>query len=240
MIDRGLLLSGVVVVLVLLAADRWTGLPTRQRGELFDQLMLPTLAGILFGRVTAAGLDDPTSLRSLRALLVIRGGVEFWPGVLVTILLLALQIRRRRGPVSFGLADVVPYLLWGYAAFEATCLVRDGCYGPLTSFGLRPTGLQSRMFPIGLVVAGVIATCAFVIQRLWSVSPWLRVVLAGATVAGARAVASFWLPSLGPGLSRPHLESLAVAVACLAAAVLLLARRRMSRPPPDGVVTGSG
>lgn len=225
MLDLGLLFSGVVMLLVVSAASRWAPSAFLGRSEVLDRLYVPAVLGILGGRVAAAALDDPGSLRSVRALLVIRGGVEFWPGVAVTTGALAFGLRRRRVEVAGGLAELAPYLLWGYASYEITCLVRDGCYGPASPIGLVPEGLTARQFPIGLVVGATLAVLATVLRQLWSISAPAKLLLAVGGLAAVRSVASFWLPRLGDGLSRPHLESAGVLTATVVVAAAIRGRQ---------------
>ena len=236
MLDVGLLTTAVVLWLVLAAASQWAPSPAVERGELLDRLALPAVAGVIAGRLVAAILDDPASLRSLRAFLVIRGGVEFWPGMAVAAALLAVGIRRRRRAVTFDLADLAPFLLWGYAAYEASCVVRDDCYGPASPFGFTPDGLRATMFPVGLVVAGVVAVLGLTVRRLWSWDPASRIVLAVGGVAAVRSVASIWLPRIDDGLTRQHIESIGVlAAALVAGASLRIAHVRRWRRSREGV-----
>lgn len=236
MLDFGLLATGAAIWLVLAAAARWAPTSVIDRGELLDRLALPAVAGLLAGRLVAAVLDDPASLRSVRAFLVIRGGVEFWPGVLVTVGVLAAGIRRRRRGIAFDLAELAPFLLWGYATYEATCLVRDGCYGPASAIGLTPDGLRTTTFPVGLVAAAAIAILAIAVRQLWGWPPLSRIALAVGGVAAVRSVASIWLPRLGDELTRQHVESLGVlAVVSLAAAYLRMVHVRRRRRSFEGV-----
>lgn len=240
MLDLGLLATGAAVWLVLTAASRWAPSSVVERGDLLDRLAYPVIAGLLAGRMVAAVLDDPASLRSVRAFLVLRGGVEFWPGVLVTVALLAAGIRRRKRSIVFDLADLAPFALWGYAAYEATCLVRDGCYGPASTFGLTPDGLSTTMFPVGLVAAAMIAVVGLTLRQLWAWRPESRIALAVGGVAAVRSVASIWLPRLGEGLTRQHLESLGVlAAALLAGAWIRMARVRHRRRSLAGIAPAS-
>ena len=216
MLDFGLLTSAITIIAVVAVAARWAPTPALDPRGVADRLDAPVIAGILVGRLVAAALDDPTSLRSIRALLVIRGGVEFWPGVAVAVALLAWGVRRRReGPVGLTLAELAPFLLWGYATWEATCLLRDGCYGPSSSIGLVPDGLTTRQFPIGLVVAAAVAALGAALRQLWGWAPWAKVAAAVAGVAAARSIASIWLPRLADALTRQHIQPLAVLAGCL-------------------------
>lgn len=234
MLDTGLLLTGVLVWLVIASAARWAPLPVFDRTEILDRLVVPCLLGLLGGRLVAVILDDPASLGSLRSFLVIRGGVEFWPGVVVAVAALVWALRRQRRPIWLAIAELCPFLLWGYATYEAGCIVREGCYGPVSSIGLVPDGLRSRMFPVGLVVAVVVFGGGLAVHRLRSWTPRARVLLALGAVAAARSVASIWLPRLGNGPTRQHVESVAVVVAVAAAAIVAAAARRKPRHAPLG------
>lgn len=219
MLDVGLLVSGVAIFVVLSVAPRWAAPSILEPAAVLDRLLAPALAGLVAARVTAAALDDPTSLQSVRALLVIRGGVEFWAGVAVTVSVFAWTVRRDRMRPSLALADVAPFALWGYATYEAMCVFRDGCYGPASSIGLVPDGLQTRMFPVGLATAASVTLLGFAVRNLWAWSPTAKMLLAVGGLAATRAVASFWLPHLGDGPTRQHVESIAVTAAVTAIAL---------------------
>src|SRR3546814_7909727 len=91
--------------------------------------------------VCSSDLDDPESLGSIRALLVVRSGVEFWAGLAVFFVLLRRSVvrqHRRRGHEA--LAELAPFALWGYALYEATCGLRDGCL--IGSAAVRERGCQ--------------------------------------------------------------------------------------------------
>lgn len=228
MLDVGLLLSGMVVWFGVRVADRVTAPRLSERVEAVDRLLAPALCGVLVGRAVAAALDDPSSLRSVRSFLVVRGGVEFWPGAIALLVVVVVAARRRRRSGLFEAAELVPFALVGYALFEATCLLRDGCYGPPSSLGLVPQGLDTRMFPIGLAVAAATLALAITLQRSWWVAPGLRVAIAIAGLGAIRALAATWLPHLGSGMPRTQRESLA-AIAAGFLVILPAAVRRWHR-----------
>ena len=232
MLDIGLLVSMFVILCVLYAAARWAPVGSMASNETVDRLYLPAFAGVLGGRVVAAALDDPTSLRSLRALLVLRGGVEFWPGVAVGVLALVVGLRRAGAPVMLDLVELTPFVLWGYGAWELTCFLRDGCFGPPVPFGLVPDGLSHPQFPVGLVQGAAVVGLGFLVRHLWSAGPVQRLLVAVAGLAAIRAVGSFWLPHLGSGLTRQHWQSLAVAVLA-GASLAITSRRSIARTPAD-------
>ena len=225
MLDTGLLLSGAIVVLGMSLATRAFSVPW-SASETLDRLLLPAIAGVLAGRGIALLLDDPTSLRTLRTFLVIRGGVEFWAGALAAVAVAALAARRAHDPVLSTLAHLAPVATVGYAAFEAACLVREGCYGPHTAVGLRPDGIATAMLPLGVLVGAGLTAVAIVLARRWDQSPLVRIAVATLAVGLARSVASVWLPRIGDGLTRQHRESIVVVVLAATALLALQLNRR--------------
>ena len=227
MIDTGLLLSGALAAAAMwLAARRF--LPDRPASGVVEDLLLAALWGVIAGRAFAAAFDDPASLRSLRAFLVIRGGVELWPGAAVAAVVLAVQAARRREAPLRAVAALAPVALIGYAAYEATCLVREGCYGPAAPVGLRPDGLTTTMIPGGIVVGIALVAVAVGATRLQS--PSLRLLVCLAAVATARSLVSIWLPRLGEGLTRPHRTSIMIAVLASGGLVALTLAHRRAGP----------
>lgn len=223
-IDTGLLISVVALVAIPVVWSRLGGI--RIDGErLTDAAIAPLVSGLLAARVATLLLDDPAALRSFKDASVIRGGVDFWPGIIVAALVTAWGAHRSgKDPVA-RLAALAPFALVAYAVFEATCIIREGCFGPRTPFGFRPVGLQSTMFPLGLAVALVVVATAIVIHRSdWSSG--FRVGLAVAVVSSLRAVVSFWLPKIGDGLTRAHQWSLVVAVISATFVAVLWIRER--------------
>lgn len=220
MLDTGLLLSGVVMIGAMWFAARLLRLPESPSATL-DWLVTPGIVGLLAGRAAALVLDDPTSLGSLRSFLVIRGGAELWPGAVVAAGVLAVSLRRAREPVIGTMARLAPIVLIGYAAYEATCVLREGCYGPVSPLGLRPDGLSTRMLPAGVVVALSLGVVAVLLVRRLSDAPVASLLLAIAAVGGARSLSSVWLPRLGDELTRPHRESIGVLATAVAGLLVL-------------------
>lgn len=169
------------------------------------------VVGLAVARVVAVALDDPAGLRDLKSMLSIRGGVELWAGVFAGVAYVAVRAARSHHDVWKVLASGAPLAMWGYATWEATCMLRDGCFGPVSPFGLVPTGLTQRVLPIGLLVAVAVAAIAGIAWRWRQRAPILAVCGSVAGVAAVRSVAAFWLPALGDGLTRPHRESLVLA-----------------------------
>ena len=235
MIDSGLLVSlgatlGSVWVLARLMPPR-----TMAARDIIDSSLTGILTGIATARVAAMAFDDPAGLRRLGDVLLLRGGLDFWPGVLAGALTLTVIWHRSGVAVVPRLADGAPYALCAYAAYEATCLARDGCFGPRSPVGLRPGGLGSPQFPIGLAVAIAVIGLAAGVRRLAAQSGAPAVMLAVGGLAATRFVAAFWLPRVSLGPTRQQVESLVVlAVAAVAGAVMMVA------PPGIGIRTSQG
>lgn len=228
MIDVGLLLTMVVAVgLPSLIATWWPLTTFDEPVGFLDVAIWPAFVGLGVGRLVAVAIDGPSSLGSLSDLLIIRSGVEFWPGVAAAMLAIAWSAHRAGFAPSERLAALVPLTLVGYAGYEATCLVRDGCYGPESSLGLQPPGTSTRMLPIGVVAAFAVLVGAIVLHRRsgrWS--SWIVLFGGGATVAGVRSLASIWLPHLGDGPTRQHWSSIVVLVVASAALMTVTATGR--------------
>ncbi|MEP7020315.1 MAG: hypothetical protein ABI808_06665 [Pseudonocardiales bacterium] len=181
---------------------------------LIDTTSGALLIGIAIGRLAAVAIDDPGSLTSLSDLLIIRSGVEFWPGVAAGVGWIAFRARQDNVSPAVRLAAITAPALVAWACYEATCLLRDGCPGPVTTFGLRPDGLVQRMFPVSLGIAAAAAGAAVVVRR-WHRHglPDLQVIaVALLSLATIRSFASIWLPHIGNGLTRQHRTSIAVAI----------------------------
>ncbi len=234
MIDVGLLATIAIVLIVpSVFVPPWptsaaiTGLLDTAGGAL--------LIGLVVGRLTAVAIDDPGSLTRISDLLIIRSGVEFWPGVAAGMAWIALRANRDHIAPAQRLAALTAPALVAWACFEAACLVRDGCPGPISTFGLRPDGLVQRMFPVDVVVAVAAIGAAIATRRLHRRGmPSLQVVaLVIALLAVIRSVASIWLPHIGDGLTRQHKTSLVVAVIASATFVALRIRDGQSTAPTE-------
>ena len=249
MIDVGLLVSMVAAVGVPMLVQRWWPLRTVDGVSVLDLVVVPAVVGLVVGRLVAVALDAPGSLTRIGDLMIIRSGVEFWPGAAVAAALIGVDARRQGVPVVGRLADLAPLGLVGYATYEAGCIVRDGCFGPASPVGLRPPGAVTTMVPIGLGVAAAVGVVAVFVHRI-SVGTveapqpvpdsgaWLRLVSAVAGLAAVRSTASIWLPHVGEGLTRPHVTSIGVALVTVPAAVGLALR--MARSDRSHVHSGQG
>lgn len=226
--DYGLLASIAAVLAVpTLLVRPW---PPQDPGwRLLDRVGGSLAVGLLVGRAAALAIDDPSSLTSVADLLVIRSGVDFWPGLTAGIAWLVWTERRSNGHPSVLLATVASAGLVGWAAYEASCLLRDGCPGPISPIGLRPDGLVERQFPVALVVAFAAVMVGWLIDRARrrDLPDLDAIIVAIGAVALIRSIASFWLPHVGTGLTRQHLASLIVLLTCTV--VLAVVRQRRTR-----------
>jgi hypothetical protein len=228
-IDVGLMAT-IAIMLTIPAVFIRPWPPDALRSGVLDTSLAALFAGVVVGRLTSLAFDDPGSLTSLSDLLIIRSGVEFWPGLIAGLVCLAIGARRDHILASLRLAALMPAALVAWAAFEATCLVRDGCPGPESTIGLRPDGLVTTMFPIGIAVAACAIAAAVILGR-WhrSGAPSIQVAIAGVgAVAGIRSIASIWLPHIGSGPTRQHRESIAAAALSAAAMIIVATRNRHS------------
>lgn len=225
-----------VAALSRLAPPRFT-----KGDSLIDLLSLPLLAGVAAARLSAVALDDPSALGRARDLLLIRGGMDLWPGLLAAALTLVVLLRRDREVTALsGLVDVAPYVLWALAMYESTCVLRDGCFGPASRVGLRPPGVDYGQIPVGLAVAAALAAIGLLVRRLGSSDRPAALVAAISGLAAVRSVSAFWLPRITTGLTRQHRESLVVLVASVATGmVILTARIRSQRRRRAPAATGT-
>lgn len=240
MIDYGLLVSTIVAFGVPSLLVWWWPLEAAPAPPASDEppgfldiAVGPAFAGLAVGRLTTLALDDPNSIGSLSDMLIIRSGVEFWPGVATAVVVVLWGEHRTGLPRPRRLAVLAPLAIVGYAAYEAACVFRDGCFGPEGDIGLRPQGLSTTMFPIGWVMAAVLVVAAVAVRELAFRVRSRVVVVAAATVAvaGVRAIGSTWLPHVGEGLTRQHLTSIIVAVAASAVLAFGLASTARRNQP---------
>jgi len=214
-IDFGLLVSMIIGFgLPSLLISWWPLLSYDEPMSFIDAALGPAFAGLAVGRLSALALDDPSSIGSISDMLIIRSGVEFWPGVLTAAAVLVWSARRAGLPLMVRLADLVPAAMVGYAGYEAACVFRDGCFGPLSSIGLRPPGLTATMLPVGWFMAAAVLAAAVLVRQaaIKGTSPLVVILLGGVAVSAVRSVGSIWLPHVGDGLTRQHLTSIALVV----------------------------
>jgi hypothetical protein len=230
MIDRGLALSMALIGAMVWLTGRVAPPKAVERDQLFDALAAPVLLGLLVGRLVAMALSDLRGLAQVRDVLIIRGGVEFWPAVAVGTLVAARKARRDGLRPSLRVVDLAPFVLVGMATYDATCLVREGCFGPTASIGLAPPGVASTMVPVGLLTAAALLGLAAAAHRWGRRRSQVALAAIVTFVAAERAVASIWLPRFGPGPTRQHVESVVVAVIASGWLALAVVRSRS----PDG------
>jgi hypothetical protein len=231
-IDFGLVVSLLASIgAPALLAARWAYDDGTSR--FLDDVTAPLLVGLVVGRVVSLALDDPNSIGTLSDMLVIRSGVEFWPGAAAAAGAAAWQARRTERLATEQLAALAPLALVGYAAFEATCVFRDGCLGPVAPVGLRPPGLQATMLPVGWLMAAATFVGALVLHRRRDrTRPAVSVATAVVIAAAVRSLGSLWLPHVGDGMTRQHLSSFSMlAVATIVTALLSCPTRPAATGP---------
>ncbi len=227
--DVGLLLTVLIVVGGVLSALRVAPPAGVDRAQLVELGSTPVVVGLVAARVVFVLLDHPASVFRIQDLMVVRAGMEFWAGVVVSLVWIFARARRSvdRSDAMVKLAAAVPYLLIGVALYEASCLVRDGCLGPVARVGFVPRGLDSPMVPVGLVVAAALGVAAVVLRQAWTLEADQTVLCALAGLGGVRLVASWFLPAVGP--SRVERESAVVFGLAVIGLVVVTARRRTAR-----------
>lgn len=240
MIDRGLLLTMVVIAIGVTALVRLVPPRTIRSDGLFDRLSLPLLAGVAAARLTAVALDDPSAIGRVRDLLLIRGGMELWAGLLAAALTVVVtRPHEFEVPAMGALADLAPYVLCAIAVYEGACVLRDGCFGPASSIGLRPAGVGYSQLPVGLGVAAALSVLALAVRKLGSGHPLAALVSGVGGLAAVRSVAAVWLPRVSAGLTRQHRESLVVLAGAVALGLVLLAAHCPPRPRRIATVSSS-
>ena len=232
MIDIGLLASIAIVLIVpAVFVPPWPA--SAAMTGFIDTAGGAMLIGLLVGRLAAVAIDDAGSLSRIGDLLIIRSGVEFWPAVAAGTAWIAIRSKREHIAPAQRLAALTAPAFVAWACYEAACLVRDGCPGPLSSLGLRPDGLVAPMFPVDVLAAVAAAGAAMATRRFHRRGmPSLQVVvLAIALLAVIRSVASIWLPHIGDGMTRQHKTSVVIAViATLSFVAIRISTRRVIAP----------
>ena len=111
MIDYGLLVSVIIAFGVPSLLMWWWPLDTApiaasgpEPPGFLDVAVGPAFAGLAVGRLVTLALDDPNSLGSLSDMLIIRSGVEFWPGVIGA----AAVVDEESGELVSGREDRAP------------------------------------------------------------------------------------------------------------------------------------
>jgi hypothetical protein len=239
-IDVGLLLTMVVALGLPAVIARWWQLSTVDNSAgFFDVAIAPAFAGLAAGRLVAVTIDDPTALSSVSDLLIVRSGVEFWPGVAAAAVVAAWSAHRSAVSAVSRLGELAPLALVGYAGYEAACLVRDGCFGPDTAIGLSPPGTATTMLPIGVLAAAVVAVGAAVLHREQQRRTPSAILAGGfVVVAAVRSIGSVWLPHIGAGPTRQQWSSIVVALVSGAVLVALSGRAAHRTPRQTARVAG--
>lgn len=213
----------LLVAAAALAARVWPPRTTLPK-ELLDLAAGPVIAGLVVGRLVAMAIDDPSGMSRPGDLLIIRGGMEFWPGLAAGAAWATVAARRADVAWLERLADLAPYGLVAVGVYEATCLIRDGCFGPAVRAGLRPPGTAAPQLPVGVLVGAVLFAFAIACRRVGTSRASLAILVAIGGLSATRAASGFVLPAVGDIPTRPHAESLVVLAATVVVAVARLVR----------------
>ena len=231
MIDYGLVTSLILAFgIPSLLGSWWTISSNDGTIGFLDVATGPALVDLAVGRLTTLALDDPASIGSLSDMVIIRSGVEFWPGVAAGAAAAMWSAHRSADSPSTRLAELAPLAMISYASYEAACIFRDGCFGPDSPIGLRPPGLLATVLPVGWLMAAAVAVAAIGVHTLnkRGTSTAIVVLTAVFAVASTRAVGSVWLPHVGDGPTRQHLASIAIAGVTIVSIVALSLRPHSS------------
>lgn len=236
MIDQGLLASLFVVAVGVWVIARGVRPACADPEDLLDLLSVPVMVGVIGARLTAVALDDPSAFSRPADLLLVRGGMDLWAGIVAGAAALSVALHRRGDEsVVASVAQLSPYAIWGIALYEGTCLVREGCFGPVSAVGITPAGASSRHLPVGLALGASLVILGVLVRRLACLDSLLAIATAVGGLGAARAVAAIWLPRISEGLSRQHAESLVVLAMALVvgtARLVVVARSRCTRRLP--------
>lgn len=237
MIDARLLLAAIGAWAAVAASARWWRPGWAPAAlDVTGSLVVPLFVGLAAARLASMAADG---VLSTRGLFIVRGGVQFWPGVAAATLAAAIAARREGSHVGMRLAALTPPALVGYATFEASCAFRDGCPGPFARFGLSPPGLP-RQVPVGVLVALGVVALAAAVRHL---PPALVPAAAAAGVGSLRAAAAQWLPTLTSGVPASQVQSVLIAilaVGVLAVQAALHRRKSSTATGPDSRPVGNG
>lgn len=229
----------LTIVLTSLAGRWWWSDGMDEKGStLSDLAWVPLLVGVVAARVATVLVDHPAGIVSLKEVMIIRGGTDFWIGVAVGVAAIALTVKDRYGVVP-RLALLAPFGLIAYGVYHAGCVIQDGCPGPASSIGLAQSGIDQTVFPVGLI-GGLVAVLAglWFMRRPPSDSPMIVVAVLLAVLALIRMTVSVLTPSLVAFPGRDQILSVvALVTAAGLAAVDITERRRWAqrrRRSPDG------
>lgn len=229
----------LTIVLTSVAARWWWSDGMDDNGStLSDLAWVPLLVGVVSARVATVLVDHPAGIVSLKEVMIIRGGTDFWIGVAAGVAAIGLTVKDRYGVVP-RLALLAPFGLIAYGVYHAGCVIQDGCPGPASSIGLAQSGIYQTVFPVGLI-GGLVAVVAglWFMRRPPSVSPMIVVAVLLAVLAVIRLTVSVLTPSLVAFPSRDQALSVVAIVAAAGVATADLVERRRwdqsGRRSPDG------
>lgn len=170
---RGEIVSAVIAVVALMVSARplatLLGLP---RAAVSDLYFNGAIVFIVAGRVVYLLLEARDSLFDPLVAVQIQTGVEPLAGAIAVLLLGAWEVSNRRDAVWPLVAGVSLGLVLATIVYDASCIVRDACYGAPAPAPLvfRMSGLADTRLATPLVEAAVLLAGLSLFLRVW---PWL-------------------------------------------------------------------
>ena len=182
-----------------LSGGTLTSPDTRDRFDMVGVTINATAVGFVVGKAvyvaTSGFFPGPM------ALLVANSSVNWWAGAAAaSIYAIAARTRftlndnrvSNLGSIFDAAWFVFPAMAFAVATWESTCVARQRCYGPATSFGLVPEGFSGPVFPLPLVVGLALGVFVFGVHRFVRTSHH-EIRTAGVTSAVALVAAKLFL-----------------------------------------------
>lgn len=216
MLDVGLLSAAAFTLAVLWCFLRVAAPPAWDTDEVFEGLWWPLFAGLTAARLANLVLDGGLWSISARTVLMVGNGVEFWPGVLAAAITATVRARAEGVEVSRRLAELACAFVVGVGAFELTCVVRGGCFGPESLIGLTPPGFSGPQVPVALLVGFAAIAAGVVLARQRALTAGSVVLAAVSVIASLRWLSWFHLPRVPGSAERIQMTNTAVLGACAA------------------------
>lgn len=236
--DYRLLLTVALTIVVtsLIARWWWPEGFDEEGSKLADYATIPVVCGFVAARLSTVLLDHPAGIVSLKEVMIIRGGSDFWIGVAVGVAAIGLTVRDTYA-IAPRLAMIAPFGLIAYGLYHAGCVIQDGCPGPPSAIGLAQNGIDQRVFPVGLVgAAAAVLSGLWFMRRPQSRSPLISSAVMLATLVAIRALVSLFTPSLVPFPSRDQV--LSIIALLVAGGLVVFARIDARRRPPHRARAG--
>jgi hypothetical protein len=226
-IDFGLFWTVVVVTAACWLFSRVMSPVTMERNALLDRVWLPLAAGVVVGRFASLAFDGALPTTSIGTFVLLRNGTSFWPGLVAAAVAAVWSARRDVVDIWYRLSDLACLGLVAYGAYEMSCVLRDGCFGPESLLGLVPPGMSNPVVPVGLLVGAGTVVAGVMLRRWWMLRPWTTVLVSLWVVSALRWVAWFGLPRVPGDSVRLQVANTVVMVISGALIVVLWVTERL-------------